>query len=129
MSTRRVPFGGTAGGTPRTLEQDVETARTVAQAMDASFSIAGMQFGLDAVIGLLPVAGDAVSFAIGLYPIYVARKHKLGKVVIGRMMANLGIDFAIGLVPLAGDAADIAFKANLRNVKILESAVAKRGGR
>lgn len=128
VSTRRVApgLGGISAGAPRTLQQDVELARTVAQAMDANFNIGGLKFGFDAIIGLVPVVGDAVSFAIGLFPIYVARKHKLGKVVVGKMMANLGVDFVSGLVPFAGDALDVYFKANLKNVKLLEAALAKR---
>ena len=131
VTTNRVPagLGGLTGGPARTLQQDVALARTVAQLMDSKFEFAGIKFGLDPIIGLLPVAGDAVSFAIGLFPIYVARKHKLGKVVIGRMMANLGIDFVSGLIPFAGDALDVMFKANLMNLKLLEDAVAKRARR
>ena len=115
-----------AGIAARTLHQDVELARTVAQLMDSKFEIAGIKFGLDPLIGLVPVVGDALSFAIGLFPIYVARKHKLGKVVIGRMMANLGIDFVAGIVPFAGDAIDVLFKANLKNLKLLEDALRRR---
>ncbi len=116
------------GGAPiRTLAQDIEVARVVAKAMDSSFEIGGFKFGLDEIIGLVPVAGDAVSLAIGLYPIFLARKHKLGKIVVMRMMANLGVDFVTGLVPVAGDAFDALFKANLKNVKLLEDAAAKQG--
>lgn len=127
VSTRRVPPGlGGLSGPSRTLEQDVELARTIAKAMDSQFSIAGMSFGFDAIVGLVPGVGDAIGFAIGLFPIYVARKHKLGKVVIGRMMANLGIDFVAGLLPVAGDALDAFFKANIKNVELLDAAMAKR---
>ena len=128
VATRRVPpgLGGLTPGPGRTLQQDVEMARMVAQAMDSKFEIAGFKFGLDPIIGLVPVVGDAITFAIGLFPIYVARKHGLGKVVVGRMMANLGVDFVSGLVPFAGDALDVIFKANLRNLKLLEDALAKR---
>lgn len=123
VSANRVGFGS---GPVRTLEQDLEIARMVAKAMDSSFSVGGIKFGLDAVIGLVPVAGDAITLAVGMYPIFLARKHKLGKLVIGRMMANLGLDFVTGLVPLAGDAFDVLFKANMKNLKLLEDAAAKR---
>lgn len=117
----------TTGLSPKaTLEQDLATARIVAKAMDSSFEIGGIKFGLDAIIGMVPVAGDAVSLAVGLYPIFLARKHKLGKVIVMRMMANLGVDFVTGLVPVAGDAFDVLFKANLKNLKLLEDAASKR---
>lgn len=111
---------------PRTLEQDLAVARIVAQAMDSQFQLGPIKFGLDALVGLVPVAGDLVSFAVGTYPVYLARKHGLGKLVIARMLANLGIDFIAGSVPLVGDAIDVFVKANLKNLKLLEEAAAKR---
>jgi hypothetical protein len=125
VNTRRVnPLIGPTP--PRTLEQDLAIARLLAQAMDSQFEIAGIKFGLDAVIGLVPIAGDIVSFAVGTYPIYLARKHGLGKLVVGRMLMNLGADFLIGVVPVVGDALDVFVKANLKNYKLLEDAAAKR---
>ena len=109
-----------------TLEQDLTVARTIAKLMDSQFEVAGFKFGLDALIGLVPVAGDAASFVIGMYPVYLARKHKLGALVISRMMLNLGADFITGAVPLVGDVLDVAYKANLKNFKLLEAAAGKR---
>ncbi len=108
------------------LDADLARVEVVAKLMDSQFEIAGIKFGADALIGLIPVAGDAISFGIGLYPILIARKHGLGRVVIGRMMMNLGIDFVVGLVPVVGDVADVVHKANLKNVEVLRKAVAKR---
>lgn len=127
-STQRVNASRVRGGSMpvRTLEQDIEVARLVAKAMDSSFNVAGVKFGFDAVLGLIPVAGDAVSLAIGLYPIFLARKHRLGKLVVMRMIGNLGVDFVTGVVPVLGDAFDVLFKANLKNLKLLENAAAKR---
>jgi hypothetical protein len=110
------------------LETDLEAARLVAQLMDAQFELGKIKFGLDALIGLVPVAGDLVSLGIGMYPIYLARKHNLGRTVILRMWANLATDFAVGLVPLVGDAADVLVKANLKNVALLEHAAGRRYG-
>ncbi len=108
------------------LEADIERADFVAKLMDAQFDVAGVKFGLDALIGLIPVAGDVVSTAIGLYPLIIARKHKLGRVVIARMAMNLGVDFLVGAIPLVGDAFDVVMRANLKNVELLKKAVAKR---
>lgn len=124
--TQRVTVNRAGAARPNTIEQDIEIARVVAKAMDSSFEVGGIKFGLDAIIGLVPVAGDAITLAIGLYPIFLARKHKLGKLVIMRMMANLGVDFITGVVPVVGDAFDVLFKANLKNLKLLEDAAAKR---
>ena len=104
------------------LEGDLQRARWLANLLDAEFSLAGVKFGLDAIVGLVPVVGDTIAFAAGLYPIFLARKHKLGKPVEVRMWTNLLIDYVGGLVPLVGDAFDVAFKANLKNVELLEKA-------
>ena len=101
---------------------DLARAEAMAKVMDAQFEVAGIKLGADAIIGLVPVAGDALSFAIGMYPVYIARKHRLGRRVIGQMMLNLGIDFVIGSVPVAGDFFDMMHKANLKNVALLKRA-------
>ena len=117
----------TADGDQRTeLEADLKQARLLAKLLDSQFEVAGVRFGLDAIVGLLPVIGDTIAVLVGTYPIYLARKHKLGKTVEFRMMANLTIDYFGGLVPLLGDAFDVAFKANLKNLALLERAVAAR---
>ncbi len=113
-------------GTAASLEQDLAIARRLAKLMDSQFEIAGVKLGLDSLVGLVPVAGDLVSLGIGLYPIFLARKHGLGKLIVTRMLMNLGTDFVVGAVPLVGDVADVFFKANLKNLKLLEDALLKR---
>jgi hypothetical protein len=88
--------------------------------LDAQFAIGGIRFGLDALIGLLPVIGDTIGLIAGTYPIHLARKHKLGRTVVLRMWANLAIDYFGGLLPVVGDAFDVGYKANLKNVELLE---------
>jgi len=116
------------GVSPREVfAQDLQIARAISRLLDSQFEVGGVKFGLDAILGLIPVAGDLISTAIGLYPIHLARKHRLGRLVVLRMLANLGADFLIGAVPLAGDAFDVFFKAHLKNYKLLESAARERG--
>jgi hypothetical protein len=110
------------------LASDIRQAETVAKLLDSQFSVAGISFGIDAIAGLVPVVGDAITTMIGFYPIFLAKKHNLGRVVIGRMLLNLGIDFATGLVPVVGDAVDIMHKANLKNLALLKKAAAKKHG-
>ncbi len=105
---------------PGELERDIERVRTVARAMDAQFEIAGVKFGWDSIIGLVPVAGDLATALIGVYPILIARKHNLSKLTRWRMAANFALDLAVGAVPLAGDVFDLAFKANMKNLALLE---------
>jgi len=111
---------------PGELERDIERVRMVARAMDAQFEIGGVKFGWDSIIGLVPVAGDIASALVGLYPILIAKKHNLSKVTRLRMAANFAVDLALGAVPLAGDVFDVAYKANMKNLALLEREAEKR---
>lgn len=105
---------------PGELKRDIERVRALARAMDAQFEVAGVKFGWDSIIGLVPVAGDVATALIGAYPILIARKHNLSRVTRWRMAANFALDLAVGAVPLAGDVFDLAFKSNLKNLALLE---------
>jgi hypothetical protein len=107
------------------LESDLRRARQIADLLDTKFELAGMRFGLEAVLGLVPVVGDTLGAVAGLYPLWVANRHKLGKGVQARMAANLAIEWGGGLIPYVGDFFDVAFKANIRNFKLLESAATR----
>ncbi len=108
------------------LEQDLRRARRLAGFLDARFEIAGVKFGFDALIGLLPVVGDIASTSIGLYLLYLAKKHRMGPVVLGRMAGNLLIDWLVGLIPVLGDFLDVFYRAHLKNLAIFEAAAARR---
>jgi hypothetical protein len=75
--------------------------------------------GLDAVLGLFPVAGDLLSGAIAVSLIGKSLRYGVPHDVIARMLANVLIDVLIGALPVAGDIADMWFRANTRNVAIL----------
>src|SRR6202000_834185 len=99
---------------------DLKRARVLANWLDAKFEVAGIRFGLEGIVGLIPVVGDTLGLLAGLYPVYIARRHHLGKKVQVQMAANLAIEWAIGLTPVVGDVADVWYKANLKNLKLLE---------
>ena len=109
------------------LETDLQRARILAKLLDSQFSVGGIRFGLEGILGVIPVAGDALGGLLGLYPVWLARKHKLPKSVAAKMVANLGVEIAGGAIPWVGDLFDVAFKANLRNLKLLEKAIKARG--
>ena len=111
---------------PLDLEADIQRVRVLAKLLDAQFQIGGYRFGWDAIIGLVPVVGDIATAAIGLYPIHIARKHKLGRLLEARMSANLLLDWAVGAIPIIGDVFDVAFKANLKNLALLDRAASQR---
>src|SRR5262245_17668016 len=98
------------------LQADLRRARVLANLMDAQFQVLGFRFGLDALVGLIPVVGDTLTLVAGAYPIVLVRKHGLGAHVAIRMGMNLFIDYAGGLIPLLGDLFDATYKANLKNL-------------
>lgn len=103
--------------------------KTIAWAVDGAFRLPGtrFRFGLNSVIGLTPAAGDMVLAGISLYIVGEARKLGLPGDKIARMLANIGIEAAGGAVPFLGTLFDMGFKANLRNIAIIEEHLAEAG--
>jgi hypothetical protein len=89
--------------------------------LDSSIPVpgTGRRFGVDALIGLVPVVGDIASAGIGLFVVWRASRHGLPRIVVARMLANTAIDTVVGAIPILGDAFDLWFKANTRNVTLL----------
>jgi Domain of unknown function (DUF4112) len=90
--------------------------------LDEMFRVPGtrIRFGIDGMIGLVPVAGDVVAGVLSLIIPLAAWVRGVPFVAIARMTVNLGIGVLIGSIPLAGDAFDIAWKANRRNYRLLK---------
>jgi len=104
----------------------VAKLKKLEQRLDRQFSVFGIQFGTDAIIGLIPIAGDVITSLTGLYIIHQARKLGASEWTISRMFVNWGIDTGVGLLPVVGDVFDIAFKSNTKNVKLLIADLEKR---
>lgn len=98
-------------------------ARVIAmeRLLERSFTIPGinMPVGLDALVGLVPVLGEIVTTAMGAYIIWEARNLGLSRWKLARMGANVLFDTAIGAIPLVGDAADLVFRSNTRNLRMI----------
>lgn len=104
--------------------------------LDSAFPIPGTsyRFGLDALIGLVPGLGDAVSAVFSGYIILQASRLGAPRSVVTRMIANVAIDTMVGWVPVLGDLFDVAWKSNLKNTALLEThlrqpAAARAGSR
>ncbi len=102
----------------RARERLIRLTRLMDSAIDVP--ILRTQVGLDALLGVVPVAGDVLSAAIGLYLIAQARELGASRWLQGKMLGNLVLDAAVGSVPLAGDVFDIYFRAHRRNLKLLQ---------
>ena len=91
--------------------------------MDRAFKIPGTKItvGLDALLGLLPVGGDFLTGLIQSGIVLVALyRYRVPRAVAARMAANVLLDTALGAIPVVGDVFDVFFKANTRNVKLLQ---------
>lgn len=113
------PLARAPAGTP-----DVpDWARRLAVLLDGAVTIPGtnVKIGLDPILGLLlPELGDALTAVLSLSLLAAAVKRRVPKVVLGRMLLNIALDAVLGAIPLFGDVFDFAFRANERNLALLE---------
>lgn len=102
-------------------EATLERLDRLSRLLDTAFVIPGtdIRFGVDALIGLVPVVGDIVTTALSSWLIYEARRLGISRLALARMIGNVVVDGLIGAIPVAGDAFDVAFRANRRNIAIL----------
>jgi len=100
----------------------MQTLRGLQRLMDSAFRVpgTGIRFGWDPIIGLIPGAGDVLTALFACALVVQAHQMRLPRVVQLRMLMNVGIDVLVGMVPFAGDVADVFWKANSRNLAILE---------
>ncbi len=98
--------------------------RRLSQLLDNSIPLpGGMRVGWDAVIGLVPGVGDTVGMLLSSYIVVQALRLGAPAPVLVRMLGNVALEALVGAVPLLGDVFDAAFKANVRNVRLLEQHV------
>jgi hypothetical protein len=106
---------------PRTRAERIARVEALAALLDTAFIIPGtsFRFGFDALVGLVPGIGDALTTALSLW--LVKEAHALGapRHLIARMLGNIAIDGVVGAVPLLGDAFDLVWKSNRRNLHLL----------
>jgi hypothetical protein len=114
-----------SAATPRSPvepDPDIELAARIARWTDGAM--------IDPIVGLVvPGLGDIVGAGLGLYIVALAVRKRVPRIVVARMLLNLGIDAAVGAIPLAGDVFDFAFRANRRNVDLLQQRHAAGQGR
>lgn len=96
--------------------------RTLSRWFDDRFTVPGtnLKFGLDSLVGLIPGVGDTISAGISAAMILRARQLGIRKRTQLKMLSNIGIDWLVGTVPVVGDVFDFAYKANRKNVDLLE---------
>ena len=109
-------------------EQIIRRLDWLSNVLDDRYALPGtnIRFGWDTLIGLVPVAGDSVTTLMSMYFMWEASRLGVSKWTLWRMLGNVGIDFVVGAVPLVGDFADVAWRANRKNLKLLKKELARR---
>lgn len=110
---------GPAAASEQTSEsRDLES---LARWMDSLFEIPGLRFkfGIDALLGLLPGAGDFATSAVSIYILTAAQRHGVPRITLTRMALNIVLDLIVGVIPFLGDFFDAYWKSNQRNVELL----------
>ena len=103
-------------------DKALRRVRSLAQLMDSRFRVPGtdIRFGLESVVGLLPVGGDAIGFAASAGLVLTMARHAASPRLVALMLVNVAVDAFVGAVPVLGDLFDVVYKANDRNVRLLE---------
>lgn len=119
----RSPFESFRRGTTDRFARQAALRRVegLAWLLDSAIVVPGLQrrIGLDALLGLVPVVGDALGGMLGAWIVLEAWRLGAPLRVIARMIGNLAIDTGVGAVPIAGDLFDAAWAANRRNAALL----------
>lgn len=103
-------------------QAELRRLRALADLLDNAFRIPviGYRFGLDPLLGLIPVVGDAAGYLFSGYLILQARRFGAPRSMITKMLIYSTLDFTVGSIPVIGDLFDFLFKPNARNVRMLE---------
>ena len=79
-----------------------------------------IRVGLDSLVGLIPGAGDAIMLLVSLRIVWLGKSLGMPSSLVAQMVKNSAIDFGLGLVPFIGDIVDVFYKANQKNVRLME---------
>jgi hypothetical protein len=117
----RIDFGSANPFGNLTREQRLARLETMAKLLDIAFILPGtnIRYGIDGIIGLIPVVGDIIATALSLWLVREARALGAPWHITARMLGNVAIQGVVGTVPVAGDAFDVLFRANMRNARML----------
>jgi hypothetical protein len=113
----------------KTVADEIARLEWLADLLDSRFRIPGTQirFGLDPLVGLVPVAGDFIGLLASLYIVVELADLGLPLFTKLRMLTNILLDFFVGSVPLVGDVLDVAIRVNRKNLALARRALERRG--
>lgn len=104
------------------VSRRLERMRGLSRLLDTKFSLpGGFRFGIDPIIGLIPGIGDVIASTLSIWLVYDAARLGLQKRVVARMVFNVLIEAAVGTIPVLGNVVDAVWKANIRNMRLVEA--------
>ena len=105
-------------------EEKLIRLKRLSERLDNTFTIPGTKYkiGIEALIGAVPIIGDLIGGILASYIMYSGMKMGAPPQIIARMAVNIAIDFTIGSIPIIGDLFDLVWKANKKNVELIEDA-------
>jgi len=105
-------------------EEKLLRLKLLSERLDNSIKIPGtnQKIGIDAIIGIIPILGDFIGAIFSTYILYSGIKMGVSSKIVKKMAANIAIEFIIGSIPIIGDIFDALWKANKRNVELIEKA-------
>ena len=117
-TARRMTMDLPLGRDPASVRRRVEA---VEKLLERVVTVPGINqpVGFDAILGLVPVAGDAIAAAFGLYIVWEGRNLGMSKWQLSRMLGRVGFDALLGSVPLVGDVFDFVYRSNSRNLRTI----------
>ena len=109
-------------------EEKLLRLKLLSERLDELTKIPGtnQKIGIDAIIGVIPILGDFIGVVFSTYIMYSGIKMGVSSKVVTKMAANIAIEFIIGSIPIIGDIFDVLWKANKRNVELIENATAEK---
>ena len=103
-------------------EEKLLRLKLLSERLDNSIKIPGtnQKIGIDAIIGLIPILGDFIGVIFSTYIMYSGIKMGVSSKIVTKMATNIAIEFILGSIPIIGDIFDALWKANKRNVELIE---------
>ena len=105
-------------------EEKLLRLKLLSERLDNSIKVPGtnQKIGIDAIVGIIPILGDFIGAIFSTYILYSGIKMGVSSKIVKKMATNIAIEFIIGSIPIIGDIFDALWKANKRNVELIEEA-------
>ena len=120
----RSPIQNSAANTPNQSHvASLRRLRRISHLLDNAIPIPGTKYriGLDPILGMIPGGGDLIGSIFAGYVVFKSAQMGVPRETLVQMATNIVFDTVAGTVPVAGDLFDVAWKANVKNIELLDA--------